>query len=91
MWRDVNLWIYVIFNLTKLKVLDGLFIETTEIQKANEEFSGRFTDEILESRAPNMNFALMKELDISSWKLRDFDERKFSNLRELNLSNIWLH
>ena len=34
-----------------------------------------------------MNFALMKEIDISSWKLRDFDEGKFSNLRELNLSN----
>ena len=38
-----------------------------------------------------MNFALMKELDISSWKLRDFNdmfnEGKFSNLREFNLSN----
>ena len=92
MWRDENFRIYVIFNLKKkLKVLDGLSIEATEIQKANEAFSGRLTDEILESRAPNMNFALMKELDISSWKLRDFDdmfdEGKFPNLRELNLSN----
>ena len=33
----------------------------------------------------------MKELDISSWKLRDFDdmfdEGKFPNLKKLNLSN----
>ena len=75
----------------KLKFLDGLSIETTEIQKANEAFSGWLTDEILESYAPNMNFTLMKELDISSWKLRDFNdlfnEGKFPNLRELILSN----
>ena len=60
-----NFRIYVTFNQKKLKVLDGLFIETTEIQKAYEAFSGWLTDEILESRSPNMNFPLMKELYIS--------------------------
>lgn len=92
MWRDENYRIYVIFNLKKkLKVLDGLSIDNSEIQKSNEILSGRLTDEILESRSTNMNLVSLKELDISSWKLRDFDdmfdESKFPNLRELNISN----
>jgi Leucine-rich repeat (LRR) protein len=42
---------YIIYHLKKkLKVLDGISIEQTEIQQSNEMFSGRLTDEILESR-----------------------------------------
>jgi Leucine-rich repeat (LRR) protein len=54
-------------------------------------FAGRLTDEILEARSSTQYFADLKELDISSCKLRDFDdmfdESKFPNLRELNLSH----
>lgn len=42
---------YIIFHLKKkLKVLDGISIEQNEVQQSNELFSGRLTDEILESR-----------------------------------------
>lgn len=54
-------------------------------------FAGRLTDEILESRTSVKNFIELRELDISSCKLRDFDDMfddtKFPNLRELNLSH----
>lgn len=92
MWRDEYYRVYIIFHLKKrLKVLDGLSIEQTEIQQANEMFAGRLTDEILEARSSTHYFAELKELDISQCKLRDFDdmfdESKFPNLRELNISN----
>ena len=92
MWRDEYYRIYVVFHLKKkLKVLDGLSIETSEIQQSNEMFAGRLTDEILEARSTTKHFTELRELDISSWKLRDFDdmfdESKFPNLRELNLSH----
>lgn len=42
---------YIIYHLKKkLKVLDGISIEQTEISQSNEMFAGRLTDEILESR-----------------------------------------
>jgi Leucine-rich repeat (LRR) protein len=92
MWGQPNYRIYIIFHLKKkLKVLDGMSIEASEIQQANEMFSGRLTDEILETRWATQYFNDLKELDISSCKLRDFedmfDESKFPNLRELNLSH----
>jgi len=66
-------------------------IEASEIQQSNEMFAGRLTDEILESRTSTQYFNELQELDISSSKLRDFDdmfdESKFPNLRELNLSH----
>lgn len=92
MCREEYYRVYIIFHLKKkLKVLDGISIETTEIQQSNEMFAGRLTDEILESRSQNKTFNDLRELDISSCKLRDFDdmfdESKFPNLRELNLSH----
>ncbi len=84
--------VYTIFHLKKrLKVLDGQSIEQPEIQQSNEMLAGRLTDEILESRASVQSFSELKELDISHCKLRDFDDmfdnRKFPNLRELNISH----
>lgn len=67
MCKDEYYRIYVVFHLKKkLKVLDGLSIETAEIQQANEMFAGRLTDEILESRCSNHHFTELRELDISS-------------------------
>mmetsp|Transcript_24695 Transcript_24695/g.21930 ORF Transcript_24695/g.21930 Transcript_24695/m.21930 type:complete len:388 (+) Transcript_24695:144-1307(+) len=92
MCREDYYRVYIIFHLKKrLKVLDGQSIEQNEIQQSNEMFAGRLTDEILEARASTQYFSELKELDISSCKLRDFDdmfdESKFPNLRELNLSH----
>ena len=45
-----NYRIYCIFHLRKLRVLDGLSIDNQEHQEAKETFSGRLTEEILNSR-----------------------------------------
>jgi hypothetical protein len=73
-----------VFHLKKLKVLDGVSIEHGEQQQSKEVFHGRMTDELLESKVGSNQFHLIRELDISNCKLRDFedmfDESKFPNL-----------
>lgn len=58
---------------------------------AKETFAGRLTEEILESRLGGRKISDIKELDLSSCRLRDFDnmfdESLYPNLRELNLSH----
>jgi len=67
MCREEYYRVYILFHLKKrLKVLDGISIEQNEIQQANEMFSGRLTDEIIESRSSTQYFSDLKELDISS-------------------------
>lgn len=94
MCREKNYRIYTIFHLKKLKVLDGVSIEYTEQQVAKEMFAGRLTEEILEQRSGGRQFVDIRELDLTSCKLRDFDEmfdsKRFPNLRELNLSHNYL-
>jgi hypothetical protein len=54
-------------------------------------FAGRLTEEILDSRINGRSLQIVKELDLSSCKLRDFDdmfdESIFPNLKELNISH----
>jgi len=90
--RDQSYRIYCIFHLRKLKVLDGVSIEQAEHMDAKETFAGRLTEEILESRlGPGRKLSEIKELDLSSCRLRDFDnmfdESLYPNLRDLNLSH----
>lgn len=58
---------------------------------AKETFAGRLTEEILESRIGGKKLTDLKELDLSSCRLRDFDnmfdESLYPQLRELNLSH----
>lgn len=72
-------------------MLDGISIEQTEHVDAKETFAGRLTEEILESRLGGRKLTDIKELDLSSCRLRDFDnmfdESLYPNLRELNLSH----
>ena len=92
--RESNYRIYCIFHIKKLKVLDGLSIEHTEHIEAKDTFAGRLTEEILESRLGGRKVSDVKELDLSSCRLRDFDnmfdESLYPNLRELNLSHNYL-
>jgi hypothetical protein len=60
--------------------------------EAKEAFTGRLTEEILESRTPkNIPVWKIKELDLSNSKLRDYDETFndsiFHNLKVLCLNN----
>jgi Leucine-rich repeat (LRR) protein len=89
--KEGNYRVYCIFHLRKLKVLDGLQIESQELLEAKDMFAGRLTEEILESRLNGRSMANVRDLDLSNSKLRDFDdmfdESLFPNLRELNLSH----
>ena len=69
-----NYRIYCIFHLRKLRVLDGLSIDNQEHQEAKETFSGRLTEEILASRLNGRNLKEIKTLDLSTCKLRDFED-----------------
>jgi len=73
-----------------LKVLDGISIETAEQQQARDTFTGRLTEELLDSRLLGIPAAEIKILDLSNCKLRDFDDMFnntiFPHLRDLNLS-----
>ena len=65
--------IYAIYNLRKLKVLNGLSIETPELLEAKETFAGRLTEDILEHRLNGKSMGDIRELDLQQCKLRDFD------------------
>jgi hypothetical protein len=89
--RDQNYRIFCIFHLRKLRVLDGLSIDPTEHLEAKETFSGRLTEEILHQKLNGRKLLDIRELDLSSCKLRDFedmfDNSICPNLRDLNLSH----
>jgi Leucine-rich repeat (LRR) protein len=48
--KDPNYRIYSLFVLKRLKVLDGISVEASEQQLAKDLFTGRLTEEILNSR-----------------------------------------
>mmetsp|Transcript_23574 Transcript_23574/g.20475 ORF Transcript_23574/g.20475 Transcript_23574/m.20475 type:complete len:386 (-) Transcript_23574:132-1289(-) len=91
MTKEPNYRIFILYNMKKLKVLDGISIESGEIAQAKETYTGRLTEELLESRLNGMATNEIKLLDLSNSKLRDFDDMfnnsNFPHLRELNLSN----
>ena len=88
--KDPNHRIFTLYNLKKLKVLDGISVELVEHQTAKELFTGRLTEEILLSRLNGMSPENVQELDLTNCKLKDFEdifnEKYFPNLVELNLS-----
>jgi Leucine-rich repeat (LRR) protein len=51
-----NYRIYCIFNLRRLRVLDGLSVENSECIEAKETFAGRLTTEILDQRLGGHTF-----------------------------------
>ncbi len=89
--KEPSYRIFILFFIKKLKVLDGISIEAAEAQLARETFTGRLSDEVLETRLGGVTAAEVKILDLSNCKLRDFDDmftaQKFPQLRELNIGN----
>lgn len=89
--KDQNYRIFCIFHLRKLRVLDGISIDPNEHLEAKDTFSGRLTDEVLNARLEGRKLSDLRELDLSSCKLRDFedmfDSQTCPNLRDLNLSH----
>jgi len=89
--KETNYRIFILFYMKKLKVLDGISIEASEAQLARETFTGRLSDEVLETRLNGVAATEVRALDLSNCKLRDFDDmftsQRFPHLRELNLGN----
>jgi len=79
---------YTVYQLRKLKVLDGVGIESNEQLSAKERFAGRLTADALLERLGHQFWQHVRELDLSRSKLRELDAlhaEGFCNLRELNL------
>jgi len=83
--------LYVIFNVRKLKVLDGAPIEAAEQASAKSKYSGRLTLEFLEERLGHRLFDRIRELDVSGLKVRDvgsvFLGPELGLLQELHLNS----
>ena len=92
--KETDSRLHIIFNLKKLKVLDGVGIEQTEQAFAKETFGGRLTKDLLESKLGGMSPVEIKVLDLSNVKLRSFDNmfscETFPMIQDLNLSGNYL-
>ena len=86
--------LHIIFNLKKLKVLDGVGIEQSEQAFAKETFGGRLTKDLLETKLAGTSPLEVKILDLSNTKLRSFDSmfstETFPMVQDLNLSGNYL-
>ena len=94
-YREEDSRHYIVYNLRKLKVLDGLSIEATEQAQAKAKFAGKLTLELLEDKiGEQYYYERTTELDLSGLKIRDlggiFLGQEFARIRELNLENNYL-
>ena len=91
--RQKNYRLYCVYYLRKLKVLDGIGVDVNEQQSAREKYSGKLTAEFLSEKIGHKYFEHIRELDLSSCRIREIEHlsgEEFSNLRELNLDNNML-
>ena len=61
---------YCIYHLRKLKVLDGIGVDAQELALARDTFSGKLTVEFLVEKLGHKRFAHIRELDLSSCRIR---------------------
>jgi hypothetical protein len=93
MSKDSKYRLYCIYHLRKLKVLDGVGINTNELSQARDQFSGRLTLDFMIEKLGHENFDRISELDLSSCRIRHIERLSgddFKNLLELNLDNNFL-
>eukprot|EP01138_Halocafeteria_seosinensis_P014919 gb/GECG01015230.1/.p1 GENE.gb/GECG01015230.1/~~gb/GECG01015230.1/.p1 ORF type:complete len:2060 (+),score=282.85 gb/GECG01015230.1/:1-6180(+) len=85
-----NYRLYTVFNLRRLKVLDGLGVDAAESQAAKEEYSGRVNLDFLAEKLNATKFDTYHEIDLSSSQLKEIDvlaPTEFRCLAMLNLDN----
>ena len=85
-----NYRLYTLFRIRRLKVLDGISVQSDEVAQAREKFSGKLTKDMLVERIGHPAFANVSALELCGAKLRDltiFEELDFVNLKELTLEN----
>jgi internalin A len=80
----------ILFALPALKVLNSLNVDLAELELARQELAGALSDELLERKCMGLRTTELRQLDLSSSKLRNcenmFTNELFPRLLELNLS-----
>eukprot|EP00357_Protocruzia_adherens_P035404 CAMPEP_0115042846 /NCGR_PEP_ID=MMETSP0216-20121206/46512_1 /TAXON_ID=223996 /ORGANISM="Protocruzia adherens, Strain Boccale" /LENGTH=125 /DNA_ID=CAMNT_0002425045 /DNA_START=182 /DNA_END=555 /DNA_ORIENTATION=+ len=95
MFKEPQARLYTIFQLKRIKVLNGVSVDQGEVVNAKDAFLGKLTDEVLYDKLNGKEVRSITELDLSYCKLRDFhnifSESSFPALKELKLSGESLH
>ncbi|XRB06100.1 U2 small nuclear ribonucleoprotein A [Pycnococcus provasolii] len=68
---DEKYRLYAVFHLARLKVLDGVSIETAEISAAKSKYAGVLSTEWLEEKVGHTCFSRLRDLDMSGHRLKD--------------------
>jgi Leucine-rich repeat (LRR) protein len=79
----------MIYYLGKLKLLNRIGVEKSEITNSNTYFDGRITPEVLELKLGTDNTNDVVEADLANCKLKDSENifgTNFPKLRKLNIS-----
>ena len=82
--------LYTVYHLRRLKVLDGVGVDSAEQSAARERYSGRLTAEFLEEKIGHAYFEAIRELDLASCRIREIEGlsgQKFRCLSYLNLDH----
>jgi Leucine-rich repeat (LRR) protein len=64
--EEENYRIYCIYNLKRLKVLDGYSVDATEIDTAKAMYDGRLTDEFIAESMGEKPFSEIQNIDLSN-------------------------
>uniref|UniRef100_A0A8C3T2G8 Leucine rich repeat containing 9 n=1 Tax=Chelydra serpentina TaxID=8475 RepID=A0A8C3T2G8_CHESE len=89
-WKQDNYRLFVIFHLPSLKALDGIAIETADIESAKDLFGGRLTSDMIAERLGHSDFTKMQELNWTTSTIRTVDlvpADQFRNVCNVNLQN----
>lgn len=78
--------LYCVYYLRKLKVLDGIGVDQGEQQAAREQYSGKLTAEFLADKIGHKYFEHIRELDLSSCRVRLIEALRCAHART-NLSS----
>ncbi|XP_074092030.1 leucine-rich repeat-containing protein 9 isoform X2 [Macrotis lagotis] len=89
-WNQENYRLFVIFHLPDLKALDGISVESLEIENAKDLFGGRLTSDMIAERQGHSNFIQMQEINWTTSSIRTVDlvpVDQFRNVCNVNLQN----
>uniref|UniRef100_A0A7N4PUC1 Leucine rich repeat containing 9 n=1 Tax=Sarcophilus harrisii TaxID=9305 RepID=A0A7N4PUC1_SARHA len=89
-WNQENYRLFVLFHLPDLKALDGISVESSEIENAKDLFGGRLTSDMIAERQGHSSFTQMQELNWATSSIRTVDLvpiDQFKNVSNVNLQN----
>eukprot|EP00958_Prasinococcus_capsulatus_P010485 scaffold1026_cov409-Prasinococcus_capsulatus_cf.AAC.11 len=91
MCSDTEYRSYTIYQLSRLRVLDAIGIDTGQVEDARSRHAERLSLATLEDLVGDRSWGHLGEIDLSFLKLRDlggvFLSGKFNSLQELNLDS----